>query len=334
MPASLWFRPPRRLPLLFLAIAVAPAVALAWLGWRLLEQDRALEAQHIHERLENAADLAGVQLRQAQAEIEEALAGVASLPAQEVAAALSQRAEHLGEGAVLVVFEPDRVESYPNDRLLYYPYLPSVKEAPEGAFAKGEELEFQKRGYEAAAAAYRRLAASKDSAIRAGALLRLARTLRKAHRFEEALGTYRELEKLGRVRVDELPAELVARHSACGLLEELHRLEELRREAASLYRDLGRGRWKISRAAYHFRSSGILVGSSHCSAGPAILPDIAPQSGSTENPPNTPAPVEFLRAGRSTQGRCDIPFPSYQMRFGQPPGAVQGARSLRGEANP
>ena len=153
MPAGQWFRAPRRLPLLFLAMAVAPAVALLWLGWRLLEQDRALEAQRIHERLESAADLAGAQLRQAQAEIEEALMGVASLPAREVAAALSQRAEHLGDAAVLVAFEPERVESYPDDRLLYYPYLPSAKEAPEGVFAAGEQLEFQKRDYQAAAAA-------------------------------------------------------------------------------------------------------------------------------------------------------------------------------------
>jgi signal transduction histidine kinase len=252
MPAGQWFCAPRHLPLLFLAIAVAPAVAVTWLSWRLLEQDRALEAQRIHERLESAADLAGAQLRQAQAEIEEALMGVASLPARKVAAALSQRAEQLGDAAVLVAFEPERVESYPGDRLLYYPYLPSAKEAPEGVFAAGEQLEFQKRDYQAAAAAYRRLAGSKDIAIRAGVLLRLARSLRKARRFEDALGTYRELEKLGSVRVEELPAELVARHSACGLLAELNRLDQLHREAESLDRDLHGGRWKIPRAAYHF----------------------------------------------------------------------------------
>ena len=57
--------PSRRLLALFLILTVAPAAGLAWLGWRLLEQDRALETQRALERQEYAADLvAGALSRQ------------------------------------------------------------------------------------------------------------------------------------------------------------------------------------------------------------------------------------------------------------------------------
>jgi integrase len=45
MPWLAWLRPPRRLLVLFLAVTLAPAAGIIWLGWRLLEQERALEAQ-------------------------------------------------------------------------------------------------------------------------------------------------------------------------------------------------------------------------------------------------------------------------------------------------
>ena len=37
-----WFRPPRNLLTLYLAGTLAAVVALGWLGWRLLDQERAL----------------------------------------------------------------------------------------------------------------------------------------------------------------------------------------------------------------------------------------------------------------------------------------------------
>jgi hypothetical protein len=49
--------PSRRLLTLFLISTIAPAAGLAWLGWRLFEQDRFLEAQRAIERQEYAADL-------------------------------------------------------------------------------------------------------------------------------------------------------------------------------------------------------------------------------------------------------------------------------------
>jgi len=62
MSLSLWFRSPRYLLTLFLAIMLVLAASLSWLGWRLLKQDRALESQRIQERLDNAADLIAASL--------------------------------------------------------------------------------------------------------------------------------------------------------------------------------------------------------------------------------------------------------------------------------
>src|ERR1700745_3087884 len=62
MSLSLWFRSPRYLLTLFLAIMLVLAASLSWLGWRLLKQDRALESQRVQERLDNAADLVAASL--------------------------------------------------------------------------------------------------------------------------------------------------------------------------------------------------------------------------------------------------------------------------------
>jgi len=65
-----WLQAPRRVLVLFVAITVIPAVALGWLGWRTLEQNRALDNQRDLERLELLADrVTGV--------LDRALAGLA-----------------------------------------------------------------------------------------------------------------------------------------------------------------------------------------------------------------------------------------------------------------
>jgi type VI protein secretion system component VasK len=55
-----WFQPPHHLLTLFLAITLVLAAGLGWFGWRILEQDRALEGQRVQERLGQAADMVSV----------------------------------------------------------------------------------------------------------------------------------------------------------------------------------------------------------------------------------------------------------------------------------
>jgi hypothetical protein len=50
---------PGKLMALFVVLSGIPLIALSWLGWRLLQQDMALDAQRLRERLESAATVLG-----------------------------------------------------------------------------------------------------------------------------------------------------------------------------------------------------------------------------------------------------------------------------------
>ena len=53
---TLWFKPPRNLLVILFTLTLVSISAFAWLGWKLLEQERAVEAQRVHERLQQSAD--------------------------------------------------------------------------------------------------------------------------------------------------------------------------------------------------------------------------------------------------------------------------------------
>ena len=249
-----WFRPPRHLLMIFLLISLGPAAALRWLSWRLLEQDRGLEAQRIRERIESAADMASAYLRQGQAKVEEKLARLASLPQSNLPAAASMEAVSLGDAVLLVAFRQEEVLAFPREQLLYFPYLPPIQDASATVFSAGENYEYRQQDYSRAIAVFRKLAASADTAARAGALIRLARTLRKAKRLDEAMAAYEELERMGSLRIGSVgaTAELLARHSRCSVLEQLKRRSDLQSGAEALSRDLAQARWPLLRAAYDY----------------------------------------------------------------------------------
>ncbi len=252
MPFRQWFQPPRHLLALFLGLALVLASALGWLSWRLFEQDRALENQRIQERLDRAADVIAAALLLSLSAAEEPPTSLSALPESQFAARSAQYAKRLEEDALLAVLSARSIEAYPRERLLYYPVVAASKEAPASAFEAGETLEFRQKDYAAAAAAFRELARSRDAAIRAGALLRLGRNLRKAGQAGAALDVYRELARSGSVSLGGVPAELLARHARCALLEEQKRLTELQQEARALYLDLNSARWPLTSATYGF----------------------------------------------------------------------------------
>jgi len=249
---SRWFRPPRYLLTLFLAIMLVLAATLGWLGWRLLEQDRALENQRTQERLDNAADLIGASLLRKFSESEDQLTGLSALSDPELGARASALSGQPAGTALIIVVRPQAVDAYPQTSLVYYPFLPSAKEPPASVFEAGEALEFQQKDPAKAMAAFRELSRSKDPAIRAGALVRLARNLRKAQQPRAALDVYDQLEKMGATPLGGLPAELLARHTRCVLLDQLKRMTEVKREARALGAALHSGRWQLARGAYRF----------------------------------------------------------------------------------
>ena len=115
--------------IVLMAVAtVVPLVTLMWLGWRLLDQDRMLEQRQVQDRVERAADLIVAEIERAiSASGRRLVSGNKAWP----------------EGAVALVFERGRVRVYPRDRVAYVPVAQTLPEAPAGAFADGERLEFR-----------------------------------------------------------------------------------------------------------------------------------------------------------------------------------------------
>lgn len=245
-----------RLFVLFVATTLAPAIGLAWLGWRMVEQDRALEKQRVQERRDHAADLGAAALQRALVEIEETLTGLSATSPAALYDTVRKTGK-LSEGVAVVVFGPQGVLDHAGATLPYYPAVPPAAEPSPVLFAPAEAVEFQGPGPAGAIRILNGLANAKDPAVRGGALVRLARNYRKSGDFPRALAALRELATLDGTQVNGLPAGLVARQGSALILEALGRRDELKREAALLDADLRKGRWPLTRTPYEFSKEQI-----------------------------------------------------------------------------
>jgi signal transduction histidine kinase len=237
---------------LFLGATVVPVIILGWLGWRLIREDQVLEGRRIQARLESASEGIAAALDRNLAELEERLSALAAAVDRQTKAA--ELGNEVGEDTLVVMIDHTGVEARPGGRLLYYPSLPALKEPEERVFSAGEAIELQRNDPAGASVVFRELSRSPDPGIRAGALLRLARSLRKSGRAEEALAAYGELVGLGTATVRGIPAELLARQARCSLLDEMARVPEMNQEARTVYSDLQNGRWMLMRTVYRFHS--------------------------------------------------------------------------------
>jgi signal transduction histidine kinase len=239
---------------LLLAATVVPVIILGWLGWRLLLEDQVLENRRIQARLESAAEGIAAALDRNLSEIEAQLSALTAATALQARTSASKLGNDAGEDALVVLIDQAGVEAFPVGRLLYYPLLPALSKPDEKVFAAGEAMELQRNDPAGASAVFRELARSTDPGIRAGALLRLARSLRKTGRPDEALAAYGELSALRTATIRGIPADLLARQARCSLLDEMARVPEMNREARTLYSDLQNGRWMLVRTVYRFHS--------------------------------------------------------------------------------
>lgn len=244
----LWtLRPLRRPQAVFAAIAVVLAGSLAALTWRVVEQDRAIDAQRRGEELARSASAIETALVQLRSRVEERLElAVAGGPAVDTIAGLAS-AE-----AAAVVFDGGTIAVTPKGAVLYVPDAASARSAADDRFEPGERHEFQESDFAAAAASYRAAAAASEPARRGGALLRLGRVQIKANARREALATYQELIALGPMPIEGIPADLLGREARLDVLRALGRDDERAREASELARDLERGAWQLPRSTYLF----------------------------------------------------------------------------------
>jgi len=261
---------------------------LILLGWRLLDQDRALQSQRTAEIRENAAD-------QVVAALQRAL--------QTSQGDLAQfRAPTPPDDSLMVEFGSSAIRVQPIHSLLFYPSPLVPREAPSSIFLEAETYEFQRQDYEKAASALTGLTRSPDASIRAGAYLRIARVQRKAGRVDSALRTYAELARLDDAAVGGLPAGLVARRARCVLLDQLGRSSDLAKEAAGLYDLLRRGGWQLSQSVYEVHAEEAAAWLSidrRAEAGPVALAEaVIWLSGQKSLEPRESGRTCILRQGR------------------------------------
>ena len=156
-----WLGRPRYLLVVFSTATLLVAVALGWVGWRLLQLDRAVLTQQLQERLDSAADFVATTLLQQLSDADAELARLVALPSSRLAEAATREGEALAEDALLVVVGEDHADAYPSGRLLYSPVgLPPPAEPPGDPFAVGEAFEFEHHDYPEALTTFRRAADS------------------------------------------------------------------------------------------------------------------------------------------------------------------------------
>jgi signal transduction histidine kinase len=236
-PLGQWLRPPRTLLLALFLVTLVAVSTLGWFGRRLLDQERVVENQRARERQEQAADRIAADTREALAEAGEHIG----------AWALSPPVDGKPAQGVLLIVTGDTIFTAPEHRLLYRPLSPeqAVVEGAADNFSEGEALEFERGQPEQAIEWYKGLTDSKDLSIRAGALTRLARVLRRMGKNEDARSAYSQLAVIDDARVAGAPAELVARLA-------LGELSKKPADADALQKDLLSGRWSLSRGQFEF----------------------------------------------------------------------------------
>jgi len=233
----------RGLLILFGTVVALPAATLVFLGVRLLQQDRDLARQRRAEVLEQASDRAVRALADDLGALQKRLSDP------------SWRPTEAPPDSVYVLMTPGDVRATPSSALAYYPVAPRLREPPAAPFTEIEGAEFKEQALPKALEISRKLAGSADPAVRAGALVRQARILRKVGRTADALPVYSALATVTGVAINELPADLVARRMRCVLLEELARPDDLRREAVALDADLRAGRWPLDQVSHEYISA-------------------------------------------------------------------------------
>src|SRR5580704_17504490 len=111
-PLREWLKPPRTLLLLLFLLTLVSVSAFGWFGWRLLQQERSVEAQRSQERLEGVADRIAAAVRGTLAEIGERLGDWEAAPSSGFPP----------RGGVLLLLKDNSLAATPADQLLFYPF--------------------------------------------------------------------------------------------------------------------------------------------------------------------------------------------------------------------
>ena len=254
------FGPSRRLLAVFALFVLLPGAFLGVFALRVLRQEGQLARQQTRERLERTAEEIGRDLDSEFRRWTDAVrsaAGKRTFDASSFPEIVRQALEEPGGGMFFSVSDKG-LEALPAGVILHVslsmaPARTPSRRSPAG-LAEAESLEIGRKDYERAVRAYRGLLDSAGAGPRPLILQRLARTLRKAGRLEEAAGVYRDLQDLNTVWIGGLPSDLIARSELCSLASEQGDSAGLAQTAMAFYRDLAAGRWLLDKPRYLYYS--------------------------------------------------------------------------------
>ncbi len=227
---------------MLVATSVVLTAALGWFGWRLHDQQRALDARRDVERTEAAADAVAASIRGRLAEVGERLSewlANPGLPPPTI------------EAASLLTSRAGRLVVHPEHALPFLPAQPSLATSTE-AFAAAEQDEFSGKRPAEAARRYQVLATSRDLVTRAGALLRLARVRRSLDDLPGALAAYEQLAALPEVITDVGPSGLLGLDGQRRIYTARGDRQRAEALARDIVRDLDGGRWELTRGTAEF----------------------------------------------------------------------------------
>ena len=253
--------PGQRLVGVFALFILLPGAFLGVFALRVLRQESQLARQRTRESLERTAEEIGRDLDSEFRRWNDAVRSAASLERPLV---VNSFPEIVGQafaepgGGVFLSMSDERLEVFPAGAILYVSRSPAPAQAapsqPLVGLAEAESLEIARKNYPSAIRAYRNLLDSADAGSRPLVLQRLARTLRKASRLEEAAGAYRDLRHLDAVWIGGLPSDLIAQAELCSLASERGDTADLAQEATAFYRDLATGKWLLDKPRYLYYS--------------------------------------------------------------------------------
>jgi signal transduction histidine kinase len=253
--------PGRRLVGVFALFILLPGAFLGVFALRVLRQESQLARQRTRESLERAAEEIGrdldTQFRQWNGAVRSAASLKRPFDVDSFPEIVGQAFSEPGGGVFLSISEK-KLEVFPPGALLYVSRNPAPAQTgpsrPPAGLAEAESLEITQKDYPRAIRAYRNMFDSAAAGARSLILQRLARTLRKAGRLEEAAGAYRDLRSLDVVWIGGLPSDLIARAELCSLASERGDTADFAQEAIAFYRDLASGKWLLDKQRYLYYS--------------------------------------------------------------------------------
>ena len=253
--------PGQRLVGVFALFILLPGAFLGVFALRVLRQESQFARQRTRESLERTAEEIGRNLDTEFRRLIDSVRSAASLKrpldANSFPEIIGQAFSEPGGGVFLSISD-EKLEVFPAGALLYVLRSPapgqSVPSRPPSGLAQAESMEIARKDYPRAIRAYQNLLDSAASGSQPLILQRLARTLRKAGRLDEAAVAYRDLRRLDAIWIGGLPSDLIAQAELCSLASERGDTADFAQEAMAFYRDLATGKWLLDKPRYLYYS--------------------------------------------------------------------------------